>query len=152
MTRGFSNLRKNFIFVSFIPILLSIGFIPAFSSEANSQLSEVSAIKETICSLTNVKPYYDCSEKWALFLSDTEFPIYCNENVSVGIASKGCTTYTTFRGDVVSATIHLGNEHGSQTSYPYPNGPQFQTVLYHELQHTICGCTWHSEIAHDFIN
>ena len=108
--------------------------------------------KEIICSLTYVKPYYDCSEKWTIYLYDEEFPTICNENVSIGIESKGCSKFTTYRDDVISATIHLGNAHGSQTFFPKPDGPVYQTILFHELQHAICGCTWHTEISHDFIN
>ena len=109
-------------------------------------------VEEIICSLTSVKPYFDCSEKWTIYLYDVEFPTVCNENVSFGIAAKGCTKLTTLRDDVISASIHLGNQHGSQTTFPFPDGPEHQTILYHELQHAICGCTWHTEISHDFIN
>jgi hypothetical protein len=141
------------IILYFFLVLLSAGY--AYSEDQLSLVIdeiEEPAVKEIICSLTSVKPYYDCSEKWTIYLYDVEFPDVCNENVSFGIASKGCTTYTTFRDDVISATINLGNAHGSQTSFPYPEGPEYQTVLYHELQHVICGCTWHTEISHDFIN
>jgi len=137
----------------FFLVLLSAGY--AYSEEQQSLVIneiEEPAVKEIICSLTSVKPYYDCSEKWTIYLYDVKFPDICNENVYFGIASKACTKYTTFGDDVISATIRLGNEHGSQTSFPYPNGPEYQTVLYHELQHAICGCTWHPEISHDFIN
>ncbi len=113
---------------------------------------EEPTVKEIICSLTNVKPYYDCSVKWTIYLHDEKFPEICNQNIGIGIASKACTKYTTFGDDVISAIINLGNEHGSQTSFPFPDGPEFQTVLFHELQHAICGCTWHTEISYDFIN
>jgi len=53
---------------------------------------------------------------------------------------------------VILADIHLGTQHGSDTIFPYPGGPEKQSVLYHELKHAVCGCTWHTEIAHDFIN
>ena len=109
-------------------------------------------VEEIICSLTSVKPYYDCSEKWIIYLYDEKFPEICNQHIAIGIASKACTKYTTFGDDVISATINLGNEHGSQSSFPFPDGPEFQTVLFHELQHAICGCTWHTEISYDFIN
>ncbi len=107
---------------------------------------------ESICSLTTVKPYYDCSVKWSLISFDEKFPDSCNQNIAIGISAKACTKYTKFGDDVISADIHLGNEQGSDTSFPYPGGPEKQSVLYHELQHAICGCTWHTEIAYDFIN
>jgi len=137
----------------FFLVLLSAGY--AYSEDQLSFVIdeiEEPTVKEIICSLTSVKPYYNCSEKWTIYLYDVKFPDVCNENVSFGIASKGCAKYTSFRDDVISASIHLGNDHGSQTSFPYPDGPEYQTVLYHELQHAICGCTWHTEISHDFIN
>ena len=137
----------------FFLVLFSAGY--AFSEDQLSLVLddiEDIPVKAIICSLPSVPPSYDCSEKWTIYLYDVEFPDVCNENVSVGLASKGCTKYKTFRDDVISATINLGNEHGSETSYPYPDGPKHQTVLYHELQHAICGCTWHTEISHDFIN
>jgi len=137
----------------FFLVLSSSGY--AYSEDQMSFVIdeiEEPVVKEIICSLTSVKPYYDCSEKWTIYLYDVEFPDVCNQNVSFGIASKGCTMYKTFRDDVISATIHLGSEHGSQTSFPYPEGPEYQTILYHELQHAICGCTWHTEISNDFIN
>ena len=107
---------------------------------------------DTICSLTTSEPYYDCSEKWSLISYDEKFPDSCNQNIATGLAAKACTKYTTFGSDVISADIYLGTQHGSDTSFPYPGGPEKQSVLYHELQHAICGCSWHTEIAHDFIN
>jgi len=107
---------------------------------------------ETICSLTIVDPYYNCSEKWSLISYDEKFPEQCNENIATGLAAKACAKYTKYGSDVISAEIHLGTQHGADTSFPYPGGPEIQSVLYHELQHTICGCTWHTEIANDFIN
>ena len=107
---------------------------------------------ETICSLTIVGPYYNCSEKWSLIPYDEELPGHCNENIATGLASKACTRYTKYGSDVISADIHLGTLHGDDTIFPYPSGPDKQSVLYHELKHAVCGCTWHTEIANDFIN
>ncbi len=106
--------------------------------------------KDKICSLTNVEPYYNCSKKWTIFLYDEEFPQICNENIAPGLASHSCTKLVTYDNQVLSADIHLGTEHGAQTEFPFPDGPEFQTILYHELQHAICGCTWHAELV-DFI-
>ena len=106
--------------------------------------------KDKICSLTNVEPYYSCSKKWTIFLYDKEFPQICNENIAPGLASHSCTKLVTYDNQVLSADIHLGTEHGAQTEFPFPDGPEFQTILYHELQHAICGCTWHAELV-DFI-
>jgi hypothetical protein len=106
--------------------------------------------KDKICSLTNVEPYYNCSKKWTIFLHDEEFPQICNENIAPGLASHSCTKLVTYDNQVLSADIHLGTEHGAQTEFPFPDGPEFQTILYHELQHAICGCTWHAELV-DFI-
>ncbi len=137
----------------FFLVLSSAGYA-YFEDQRSLVINDIEepAVKEIICSLTSVKPYYDCSEKWTIYLYDVEFPDVCNENVSFGIASKGCTTYKTFRGDVISCTIILWNAHGSLTSFPYAYGTKHQTVLIHELQHAICGCTWHTEISNDFIN
>ena len=107
---------------------------------------------ETICSLTTVDPYYDCSEKWSIIKYNEEFPTHCNQNIATGLLSKACTKYTTYGDDVIAAEIHLGTQHGVDSIFPYPGGPEKQSVLYHELQHAICGCSWHTEIAHDFIN
>ncbi len=106
--------------------------------------------KDKICSLTNVEPYYNCSKRWTIFLYDEEFPQICNENIAPGLASHSCTKLVTYDNQVLSADIHLGTEHGAQTEFPFPDGPEFQTILYHELQHAICGCTWHAELV-DFI-
>jgi len=106
--------------------------------------------KDKICSLTNVEPYYNCAKKWTIFLYDEEFPQVCNENIAPGLASHSCTKLVTYDNQVLSADIHLGTEHGAQTEFPFPDGPEFQTILYHELQHAICGCTWHAELV-DFI-
>ena len=103
--------------------------------------------KDKICSLTNVEPYYNCSKKWTIFLYDEEFPQVCNENIAPGLASHSCTKLVTYDNQVLSADIHLGTEHGAQTEFPFPDGPEFQTILYHELQHAICGCTWHAELV-----
>jgi len=134
--------------LAIIPMMIFVVAIFATPSYAVTDAIQV----DTICSLTTVEPYYDCSKKWSIILYDEKFPERCNQNIATGLISKACTKYTTFGSDVISAEIHLGTEHGSDTSFPYPGGPEKQSVLYHELQHAICGCNWHPEIAHDFIN
>ena len=136
----------------FFLTLSSAGYVYS-ENQSSSVLDEIEStpVKEIICSLTDVPPYYDCSKKWTLYLHDVEFPDVCNQDI-VGIATEACTKITHFGDSVISATIHLGTQHGSQTSFPYPDGPEFQTILYHELRHAICDCTWHTEISHDFIN
>ena len=106
---------------------------------------------EIICRLTKEPPYYDCSKTWNIHLYDTEYPQICNENIAIGLRAKACTKITHFGDEVRSIDIHLGNQHGSKTTEPYPEGPMYQTILYHELQHAICDCTWHSEIANEFL-
>ena len=135
--------------LAIIPIMVFVVAIFAtplsYSESDNRQI-------ETICSLTTIEPYYDCREKWYLISYDEEFPSHCNDIVAAGLASKACTKYTTYGNDVISAEIHLGTLHGADTNFPYPGGPAKQSVLYHELQHAICGCNWHPDIAYDFIN
>ena len=146
-------LASKLLILSLIPLILFIGITPTLSfSEETTDATDNFIGTDVICSLTDEPPYYDCSKKWYIHLYDTEFPKTCNQNIAFGLAAKACTKYTKFGSDVISAEIHLGTEHGSDTSFPYPDGPETQSVLYHELQHAICGCNWHPEIAHDFIN
>lgn len=107
--------------------------------------------KEQICSLTNMAPYYDCSTQWTIFMYDDEFTDTCNQNVAVGLAAKACTMYVSYDNKVLSADIHLGIGHDLESEHPFPGGPEYQSILYHELQHATCGCNWHTEIV-DFIN
>ena len=134
--------------ISFFFLVLVSGY--GFSNIQFPLVEDSVIVKEKICSLTNVEPYYNCSKKWTIFLYDEEFPQVCNENIAPGLASHSCTKLVTYDNQVLSADIHLGTEHGAQTEFPFPDGPEFQTILYHELQHAICGCTWHAELV-DFI-
>ncbi len=146
-------LASKLLILSLIPLILSIGIAPSLSfSEETTDATDNFIGTDVICSLTAEPPYYDCSKKWNIHLYDTEFPKTCNQNIAFGLASKACTKYTKFGSDVISADIYLGTEHGSDTSFPYPDGPEKQSILYHEIQHLICVCNWHPEIAHDFIN
>jgi len=137
-----------------IPMILLIGITTtlSFSEEKTTYATDNFIVTDVICSLTSEPPYYDCSKKWNIHLYDTEYPKTCNQNIAFGLASKACAKYTKSGSDVISADIYLGTKHGSDTSFPYPDGPEKQSVLYHEIQHLICGCNWHPEIAHDFIN
>ena len=134
--------------ISFFFLVLVSGY--GFSNIQFPLVEDSLIGKDKICSLTNVEPYYNCSKKWTVFLYDEEFPQICNENIAPGLASHSCTKLVTYDNQVLSADIHLGTEHGAQTEFPFPDGPEFQTILYHELQHAICGCTWHAELV-DFI-
>ncbi len=134
--------------ISFFFLVLVSGY--GFSNIQFPLVEDSLIGKDKICSLTNVEPYYSCSKKWTIFLYDEEFPQVCNENIAPGLASHSCTKLVTYDNQVLSADIHLGTEHGAQTEFPFPDGPEFQTILYHELQHAICGCTWHAELV-DFI-
>ena len=134
--------------ISFFFLVLVSGY--GFSNIQFPLVEDSLIGKDKICSLTNVEPYYNCSKKWTIFLYDEEFPQICNENIAPGLASHSCTKLVTYDNQVLSADIHLGTEHGAQTEFPFPDGPEFQTILYHELQHAICGCTWHAELV-DFI-
>ena len=134
--------------ISFFFLVLVSGY--GFSNIQFPLVEDSLIGKDKICSLTNVEPYYSCSKKWTIFLYDEEFPQICNENIAPGLASHSCTKLVTYDNQVLSADIHLGTEHGAQTEFPFPDGPEFQTILYHELQHAICGCTWHAELV-DFI-
>jgi len=134
--------------ISFFFLVLVSGY--GFSNIQFPLVEDSLIGKDKICSLTNVEPYYSCSKKWTIFLYDEEFPQICNENIAPGLTSHSCTKLVTYDNQVLSADIHLGTEHGAQTEFPFPDGPEFQTILYHELQHAICGCTWHAELV-DFI-
>ncbi len=140
--------------LSLIPLIFLIGIVPSlsFSEEKSTDATDNFIGTDVICSLTAEPPYYDCSKKWSIHLYDTEYPKTCNQNIATGLASKACTRYTKYGSDVISADIHLGTLHGDDTIFPYPSGPDKQSVLYHELKHAVCGCTWHTEIANDFIN
>ena len=154
----FSKALFPFLAITLVTLIFSFGIIQAYSlvffEQAESLTDELipdSLIwKEKICSRTHVEPYYNCSKKWTIFLYDEEFPQTCNENIAVGLAARGCTKSVTYDNQVLSADIHLGTEHGAQAEFPFPDGPAYQSILYHELQHAICGCNWHIELV-DFI-
>jgi len=135
-----------------IPLIL-LSFFTVFSLIAftTTDATDNFSGREVICSLTAEPPYYDCSKKWNIYLYDTVYPKICNENLAFDLGSKACTQITHFGEEVRSVDIHLGIQHGSETTQPYLDGPENQTKLYHELQHAICDCTWHSEIPGGFL-
>ncbi len=139
--------------LSLIPLIFLIGIVPSlsFSEEKSTDATDNFIVREVICSLTAEPPYYDCSKKWNIHLYDVVYPKICNENIAFDLRAKACTHITHFGEEVKSVDIHLGNQHGSATTDPYPDGPEYQTKLYHELQHAICDCTWHSEMPGGFL-
>ena len=106
----------------------------------------------TICALTMVAPYYDCSEEWVIF--------YYPENIFVpikspyGIYASGWAVWNTTKYSVCdwregfdskycdSKWIAIDKTEGDEC-YDYKCYP----VFYHEAKHLFCECNWHTNMT-----
>lgn len=88
----------------------------------------------TICALTFMAPYYDCSEKWDINVYDTEL-IDCGRSKEV----LGCASYDRLFGN---DKIDLAQNYYKTVGLHTPK-LKHQSILHHELLHLICECDWH---------
>jgi len=84
----------------------------------------------TICALTMISPYYDCSEKWNIIIYDGNIPD--SEN------ALGTAMYDTPYGK----EIELVSKHSSSTGV-HDKMLKGGGVLWHEILHMYCKCNWH---------
>ena len=87
----------------------------------------------TICALTFMAPYYDCSEQWDINVYDTEF-IKCGSKEVLG-----CATYDRLFGN---NKIDLVQNHDERVGLHTPK-LKHESILWHELIHLKCKCDWH---------
>jgi len=87
----------------------------------------------TICALTFIAPYYDCSEEWDINIYDTEF-VECGKNKVLG-----CATYDRFFGN---DKIDMVSDYTERTGLHTPK-LKHEDMLWHELLHLMCECGWH---------
>lgn len=91
----------------------------------------------TICALTFMAPYYDCSEEWDIIVYDSNDLLKCGEKKA---NSLGCSTMYIFNRD----KIELVNNHAEIMGM---HTPKLKTggILFHELLHQMCECNWHEK-------
>ncbi len=78
----------------------------------------------SICALTSVSPYYDCSNTWEIHLIEDDYA--CR-------TSYGCVSYNQ---DFILGH-HIITISAQHLDYKLPNG---DSLLWHELKHAICEC------------
>ncbi len=88
----------------------------------------------TICALSFVAPYYDCSEEWDINVHDTEY-VKCGRGKEV----LGCATYDRLFGN---DKIDLVSDHSERTGLHTPK-LKHESILWHEILHLTCECDWH---------
>ncbi len=92
----------------------------------------------TICALTFVAPYYDCSEKWDIIVYDSTDLLLCGREEP---SALGCSTYhKTFENDKIELVSNYYEVMGLHT-------PKLksESILHHELLHQTCTCNWHEK-------
>ena len=90
----------------------------------------------TICALTFVAPYYDCSEEWHIVLHDTN-GIKCTRPEPTAL---GCAT---FKAPFKNDRIDLVSDYTERTGLYTPK-LKHEDILWHELLHLMCECNWHA--------
>lgn len=88
----------------------------------------------TICALTFMAPYYDCSEQWDINVYDTKL-IDCGSSKEV----LGCASYDRLFGN---DKVDLVQNH-YETMGKHTPKLKHESILWHELLHLTCQCDWH---------
>lgn len=89
----------------------------------------------TICALTMIAPYYDCSEEWDIIIWDESHSIIPGTESAIGTA-------TFDRSNGKNDKIQLVHDHKDREGRHdylliHPD------VLSHEILHLYCQCNWH---------
>ena len=90
----------------------------------------------TICALTFVAPYYDCSEEWNIYVHDVN-GLKCGREEARYL---GCATFhIPFKNDKIDIVSNYPERTGVHT-------PKLihEDILWHELLHQMCECDWHA--------
>ncbi len=81
----------------------------------------------SICALTSVSPYYDCSNTWEIWIY-SDYP-----DCHADFRSRACVWYN--QDSIIGHhIIKISKDHLRDV---LPNG---ETILQHELNHAICEC------------
>ena len=89
-----------------------------------------------MCALTDEEPYYNCDEKWVIYLipsvGDVYEYCYPDQKNSFHMGVAGCATFDDERGHwaIIGNQLHMKSHTG-------------QSVLAHELLHLKCRCNFH---------
>lgn len=91
----------------------------------------------TICALTFVSPYYDCSEKWDIQIYDDTVNKIPHTRGAIGTASWDRNVFTDR--EKISLVHNYKEREGIHDHYLKGGG-----VLWHEILHMKCKCDWHA--------
>ncbi len=87
----------------------------------------------TICALTMLSPYYDCSEKWNIVIYEEEYDHIPDTENAIGTAM-----YHSPFGKEIELVYNHQTAKGLHDHMLKGGG-----VLWHEVLHMYCGCNWH---------
>lgn len=90
----------------------------------------------SICSLTDEAPFYDCNERWLIYMVNA-YDVYehCYHQKSFHIVVLGCAMIDEYEKKGYWMVVGTGYNETSHTG---------QSVFEHELLHLRCGCNFHS--------